>query len=121
LEFFWSLVSGVNIPFSGQTLTASGESRVWTFRHVGRYLHYKVFLDVGDSDEFNMYVNGNREVMDHSNHSADFTWESYVDLTTITAPPSIGDFYDVYFDQVFSGSPSDMQIVYLIESDSTTL
>jgi hypothetical protein len=121
LEFFWSLVSGVNIPFSGQTLTASGDSRVWTFRNVARYLHYKVLLDVGTSDEFELYVNGNREVYDASNHNADYTFEGYVDLTAITSPPSVGQFYDVYVTETFSGSPNELQIIYLIESDSTTL
>lgn len=121
LEFFWSLMSGVNIPFSGQTMTLNGNSRVWTFRRVARYLHYKILLDVGDSDEFSLYINGNREVYDASNHSADYTWESYVDLQAITSVPAVGAFYDVYVNEVFSGSPNELQVIYLIESDSTTL
>lgn len=121
LEFFWSLMSGVNIPFSGQTLTAAGNSRVWTFRRVARYLHYKILLDVGDSDELYIRVNGNREYSDASNHSADHLWEGYIDLQAITSVPAVGTFYDVYVEIAFSGSPNELQIIYLIESDSTTL
>jgi hypothetical protein len=102
-------------------MTGSGDSRIWSFRHTNRYLHYKIFLDVGDSDELRIYVNGNVEYYDASNHSSDFTWESYIDTSTITSPPSVGSFYDVKTNIVFSGSPSDLQIVYLVESDSTTL
>lgn len=121
LEFFWSLMSGVNIPFSGQTLTLNGDSRVWTFRRVARYLHYKILLDVGDSDELYINVNGNNEYSDASNHSADYTWEGYIDLQAITSVPAVGSFYDVFVDITFSGSPNELQVIYLIESDSTTL
>lgn len=122
LEFFWSLVSGVNIPFSGQTMTGSGSSRVWTFRHTCRYLHYKFFLDGGDSDEITLVVNGNDEWGDATNRSADYTWTGYVDTNAITSPPAIGSFYDCHVDMSFGGGGgSDLQIVYLIESDSTSL
>lgn len=122
LEFFWGLVSGVNVPFAGQTMTGSGNSRTWTFRHVGRYLHYKITLNGGTSDELYIRVNGNREYSDATNRSNPYTWSGYIDTNAITAPPAIGTFYDTYIEIAFAGGGgSDLQIVYLIESDSTTL
>lgn len=122
LEFFWGLVSGINIPFSGQTLSGSGNSRTWTFRHVARYLHYKIVLNGGTSDELYIRVNGNREYSDATNHGSVYTWQSYIDLNAITSPPTVGTFYDTYIEMAFAGGGgSDLQIIYLVESDAVSL
>lgn len=107
-------------------MVAGGESRRWTFRHLERYLHYKVRLTGGDIDEFEflLSVNGGADqdgVIDHSNHSNPYTWESYVDLNALATPPAVGDWLECHFLITFSGGGSELMIDYLVESDATSL
>lgn len=121
VEHLYGLISGVNIPFSSQTITASGESRRWIFRRQARYLHYKIRNITNDTDELHINVNGNDEYDDVTNRSGAYTWEGYIDLTGITAVPAVGAFYEVYVDITFDTGPNDLRVDYLLESDSTTL
>lgn len=120
LEFFWGLVSGVNVPFTGEKMTGSGASRPWTGRRVGRYLHYKCELVNGVSDELDIRIDGNHEAGDGTNRSAPYEWSGYIDLSATTSAPAIGAFYEVIVEFDFT-SGNDFRVVYLIESDSTTL
>lgn len=120
LEFFWGLVSGVNVPFTGEKLTGSTDTRTWTGRRVGRYLHYKMRIVNGTSDEVTIRLDGNNEYGDGTNRSAPYTWSGYIDLSATTSAPDIGEFYEVYVTFAFN-SGNDFRVDYLIESDSTTL
>jgi len=120
LEFFWGLVSGVNQPFTGEKMSGSGTSRPWTFRRQGRYLHYKCQILNGTSDELDIRVDGTAEYTDATNRSATYTWSGYIDLQATTSAPDIGEFYEVTVEFDFT-SGNDFRVVYLIESDSTSL
>lgn len=116
------MVSGINVPFSSQTLTGSGDSRKWIFRHQARYLHYKLRLTSGTSDELDIRVGASEtsEYGDGTNRSSPYTWEGYIDLTATTEDPADNAFYAVFCEFDFA-SAGELVIDYLLESDSTTL
>jgi hypothetical protein len=120
-EFLYSVISGINIPFTGETMTGSGDSRIYTFRRQGRYLHYKFRQTSGDSDEVDIRIDGNIEYTDATNRTSPYTWTGYEDLTLTTSAPAVGDFYEVYVEYDMLGSPGNFHVDYFIESDSTTL
>lgn len=122
IEFLYSLISGVNIPFSSQTLTGSGNTRKWVFRHAARYLHYKFRLTSGTSDELDIRLGAadTVEFTDASNRSAPYTWTGYLDLTATTEDPAAGSTYSVFIEFDFA-SAGDFVVDYFLESDSTTL
>ena len=120
IEFFWSLVSGVNIPFTGEKMTGSGTSRGWTGRRLGRYLHYKMRMVTGTSDQVDVDVDGTTEYTDSTDRAAPYTWSGYIDLNTTTSNPDIGEFYEITVVFAFT-SGNDFRVDYLIESDSVTL
>lgn len=120
IEYLYGLYSAYNTPFCGQTITSSGVTNIYHFRYVHRYLHYSATVTSGIGDDFKVYVNGNSEFHDGSNHSATYTYSGYIDLTAITAVPTLGDFIPVYIDILFSGS-SELTIDYLICSPNTSL
>lgn len=120
IEYLYSLISGVNVPFSGDTLTASGDSRTYTFKRQGRYIHYSFELASGQTDEVDIRIDGSAEYTDASNRSSPFSWSGYVDLQATTANPAVGDSYEIYVEVDFL-SASVFKVVYFIESDSTTL
>jgi hypothetical protein len=119
IEFLYSLISGINIPFTGDQF-GSGVSRVYTFTRQGRYMHYKARLTSGDSDEVILRIDGNTEYNDATNRASPYTWSGYIDLTATTSNPAVGDSYEVTFQ--FSPNPTgQFHLDYFIESDSTTL
>lgn len=120
IAFLYSLVSGVNQPFTGETMTGSGNSRTWSFRRQGRYLHYNMSIVNGTSDELDLRIDGNIEYTDATNRSAPFSWTGYVDLQATTSAPDIGTWYEVFAEFDFA-SGNDFRVNYLIESDSTSL
>lgn len=101
-------------------MTGSGDSRIYTFRRQGRYLHYKFRLTTGTSDELDIRIDGTIEYTDATNRSATYTWTGYEDLTATTSNPAVGDFYEVYVEFDFA-SAGNFHVDYFIESDSTTL
>lgn len=119
-DFLWNLVSGVNIPFTGDSLTASGTSRTYTFRRQGRYLHYHFEMTTGTSDELDVRLDGFNEAGDATNRTAPYTWSGYIDLQATTSNPAVGDDYEVFVEFDFA-SAGTFLINYLIESESTTL
>lgn len=121
IAFLHSIVSGVNQPFTGQTMTGSGDSRSYTFRRQGRYLHFQCTNVTNDIDEFYIRIEGTREFSDASNHSGPYVYSDVIDLTTTTAAPAVGDFYEVHAEIVFLSGPNELSIDYFIESDSATL
>lgn len=121
IEFLYSLTTGVGIPFTSETLTIGGDSRNWVFRRQARYLHYKIRSTQNDTDKLRIFVNGNAELDDGTNRIGAYTWESYIDLTGITAPPSVGAFYLVYAEFTSLAGPNEWVVDYFLESDSTTL
>lgn len=126
IEYLYALATAVSAPFCGQTMVAGGDSRYWTFRRRARYLHYQVRLTASDIDEFELLITnyGGTDqdgVIDHSNHSAPYTWSGYVDLDSLGDPPALLEFYKVHFVITFSGSGNELEIDYLLQSDSTTL
>lgn len=120
--FLWSLVSGVNVPFSGQTLTGSGNTRKWVFRHQARYLHYQFRLTTGTSDELDIRIGAGEDIefTDATNRSAPYTWTGYVDLEATVADPADNEFYSVFCELDFA-SAGEFIVDYFKESDSTTL
>lgn len=120
IAFLYSLVSGVNQPFTGELMTGSGTSRPWSFRRQGRYLHYKCQILVGTSDEIEIRVDGTAEYSDATNRGAPYTWSGYIDLQATTSAPDIGEWYEATVTFDFT-SGNDFRVVYLIESDSTSL
>jgi hypothetical protein len=121
IEFLYSLTSGVHIPFTSETLTVGGDSRNWAFRRQARYLHYKIRSTQNDTDKLRIFVNGNVELDDGTNRIGPHTWESYIDLTGITAVPALGAFYVVYAEFTSLTGPNEWVVDYFLESDSTTL
>ena len=121
IEFLHSLVYGMNIPFTSETNTLSGDSRNWQFRRRVRYLHYLIRSTQNDTDQLDITVNGNIEYTDGVNRIGAYTWSGYIDLTLITAVPAVGDFYAVYATFTSLTGPNEWVIDYFIESDSTTL
>ncbi len=101
-------------------MTGSGTSRPWSFRRQTRYLHYKCEILVGTSDEIEIRVDGTAEYTDATNRSAPYSWTGYVDLQATTSAPDIGDWYEATVTFDFA-SGNDFRVVYLIESDSTSL
>ena len=120
LEFFWSLVSGINVPFTGELMSGSGTSRAWTGRRLGRYLHYKMRMVDGTSDEVEIRVDGTAEYSDSTNRSAPYEWSGLIDLNATTSNPAIGVFYEITVTFDFT-SGNDFRIDYFIESDSISL
>lgn len=122
IEFLRALTSGVNIPFTGEKMSGSGESRRWTFKHQGRYLHYKMRMVNGTSDELDIRIGTSEsiEYTDATNRSAPYAWTGYIDLAATVEDPAIGAFYQVFVEFDFD-SGNDFRIDYFIESDSTTL
>lgn len=122
ISFLYSLISGVNTPFSSQTLSGSGDSRRWIFRHQARYLHYKFSLPTGTSDELDIRLGAAAgiEYTDATNRSSPYEWTGYIDLDATVEDPAMGDFYQVYVEFDFA-SAGDFIIEYFLESDATTL
>lgn len=119
IEYIWSLISGINVPFCGEQIT-TGTSRPYSFRRQGRYLHYKFRLLSGDSDETDIRIDGFNEDGDGTNRASPYTWTGYIDLTTTTSAPAVNDFYEVTVG--FTPNPTGtFHVDYFIESDSTTL
>lgn len=122
IEHLYGLLSGVNVPFSSQTLTGSGDTRKWIFRHQARYLHYKFRLTSGTSDELDIRVGAGEDIeyTDATNRSAPYEWTGYIDMEATVADPALGDFYAVFVEFDFA-SAGDFIVDYLLESDATTL
>lgn len=122
IEYLYGLAAGANIPFTGEMLTGSGESRRWTFRHRSRYLHYQMRQMNGTSDELDIRMGPSNTIVytDATNRSAPYTWSGYLDLEATAFLPTIGDFYTLYVEYDFT-SGNDFRIDYFIESDSTVL
>jgi len=123
VEFFHGIVSGINVPFTSDTIfgaTAEESTRTWIFRRQARYMHYKVRIVDGESADFGVWVNGNVEFFDATNRTG-YTWSGYIDLTTITDVPAVNDFYDVYAHIEWAGAGNELTVDYFLESDSTTL
>jgi len=120
VEFLYSITHGMNIPFTSETMTGSGDSRHWQFRRRARYLHYKARVTSNTTDRFRISINGNYDVDDGVNRSAPYTYSGYEDLTLITAVPAVGDFYEVYITLAWS-VVGELVVDYFIESNSTTL
>lgn len=120
--FLYSLISGTNTPFSSQTLTGSGDSRRWIFRHQARYLHFKFTLDGGETDEVDIRLGAGEDIeyTDATNRSGPYTWEDVIDLEGTVENPAMGSFYQVYVELDFN-SAGDFIIEYFLESDSPTL
>lgn len=122
IEFLYSLISGINVPFSSQTLTGSGNTRKWISRRQARYLHYQFRLTTGTSDELDIRLGAadTIEYTDATNRSAPYTWTGYLDLTATTENPAVGDFYHVFVEFDFAAA-GEFIVDYFLESDSTTL
>lgn len=119
IEFLYSIISGVSIPFTGEQIT-TGNTRGYTFRRQGRYLHYKARLTAGDSDETSIKIDTYTEGGDSTNRASPYTWTQVIDLTTITSAPAVGATYEVIV--YFTPNPTGtFHLDYLIESDSATL
>lgn len=119
IEYLYSLVSGVNLPFTGDQIT-TGNTRGYSFRRQGRYLHFKGRLTAGDSDEVSIKIDTYTEGGDSTNRASPYTFTEVIDLTTITSAPAVNDFYEVVI--YFTPNPTGtFHLDYLIESDSATL
>lgn len=121
VEFLYSITHGMNIPFTSETRTSTGDTRHWQFRRRVRYLHYKIRSTQNDTSRVRINVNGNWEFDDPTNRIGAYTWSGYIDLTAITAVPAVGDFYEVYAELTPLVGPNEWVIDYFIESNSTTL
>lgn len=121
VEYLYSITHGMNMPFTSETSTATGDTRHWEFRRQGRYLHYKIRSTQNDTDQIDITVNGNIEYTDSINRIGAYTWSGYIDLTTITSVPSVKAFYEVYVTYTSLTGPNEWVVDYFIESDSTTL
>ena len=118
-EYLFSLVSGINVPFTGDQIT-TGNTRGYTFTRQSRYLHYKARLTAGDSDGTSIKIDTYTEGGDSTNRASPYTWTEVIDLTTITSAPAVGDEYEVIV--YFTPNPTGtFHLDYLIESDSATL
>lgn len=121
--YLYSIVSGINTPFSADTLTGASNpesSRSWTFRHRARYLHYKLRLTNNETDSVEILVDGVQEYLDATNRTAPYTWSGYLDTTAFTSPPALGAFYSVRIN-VDWNTPGDLVVDYFLESDVTAL
>ena len=119
IEFLYSIISGINIPFTGDQIT-TGNTRGYTFTRQGRYMHYKFRLTAGDSDEVSIKIDGSTEYTDATNRASAYTWSGYIDLTGTTSNPAVGDEYEVIV--YFTPNPNGtVHLDYLIESDATSL
>lgn len=119
IEFLYGIVSGINIPFTGEQITI-GQTRGYTFTRQGRYLHYKARLTAGDSDITSIKIDTFSEGGDSTNRNSPYTWTEVIDLTLTTSNPAVGESYEVYvtFSAVTTGT---YHLDYFIESDSATL
>jgi hypothetical protein len=121
--FLYSLVSGVNVPFTTHSFTGSPspeQSRPYVFRRQARYLHFRVDLTSNDTSDFDILIDGVSEYNDPTNRSAAYSYTGYIDLTGIGSPPAVGDFYEVVaeIDWDVGGTA---RVVYFLESDATAL
>lgn len=121
--YLYSIVSGINTPFSADTLTgASGleSSRSWTFRHTGRYLHYKLRLTNNETDSVEILLDEVQVYLDATNRTAPYTWSGYIDLNGIGSPPALQDFYTVRVSVDWNVN-GNLVVDYFLESDATAL
>jgi len=120
VEYLYSITHGINIGFTGQTTSTAGNTRPYSLRRRVQYLHYKIRVTSGTVDSLSINVNGNNEFTDGVNRSSGYTYSGYIDLTAITAVPTVKDFYTIYSTVAFDPS-GEITIDYYIESNSTTL
>jgi len=122
-EFLYSLISGINIPFTTSSFDGSPSpeiSRPYVFRRQARYLHFRVDLTSNDTSDFDILIDGVSEYVDGVNRGAPYSYTGYIDLTGIGSPPAVGDFYEVQA-EIDWDVPGTARVVYFLESDSTTL
>lgn len=121
--FLYSLVAGINTPFSADTLTGAASpesSRSWTFRHTGRYLHYQLRLTDGTTEQVEILIDEVQEFVDTTDRTDPYVFSGYIDLNGIGSPPTLGSFYSVRVvcDWNVNGN---LVVDYLLESDATSL
>lgn len=124
IEFLFGLVSGVNVPFSSDSIAGSSgvltSSRPYAVRYQARYLLYKIRVVGGETEQFEIIINEVQEVVDTVDRTAPYTFEGYIDLEGITTPPTLLDWLSVRvaIDWNVGGSAV---LDYLLQSDETTI
>jgi len=124
IEFLHSLVAGINVPFSSDTITGGSgtlvTSRNYAVRYVARYLHYKIRITDGETESLDIFINEVSEFNDAVDRTAPYEWTGYIDLEGITTPPTLLDWLSCRVPVDFNVG-GNVVLDYLLQSDETTL
>lgn len=124
IEFLHSLVSGVNVPFTSDTITGTTgtlvSSRNYAVRYVARYLHIRARITSGESESVEFLIDEVSEYSDTVDRTALYQWDIVVDLTAIGTPPTLLDWLSVRFVVDFNVG-GNVVLDYILQSDAATL
>lgn len=121
IEFLNGIVQAPNIGFTSVMATLTSQSpRYWTFVHLHRYLHYHIIFtgSTGGDLDIASSTNGDTYSGRFSDGAPSGTIAGYLDTNSWGL--TVGDPY--YIEVSWNiGAATNMRILYLIESDSTTI
>lgn len=121
IEFLYGKVQAPNVGFVSVLSSLTSDSpRIWTFVHLHRYLHYHIVftgstggdLDIASSTDGDTYTGR------FSDGAPSGTIAGYLDTNSWGL--TVGDPYYVEVSWNI-GAATNMRVLYLIESDSTTI
>lgn len=122
--FLYSIVSGINTPFSADTVTSAtnpASSRSWTFRHTARYVHYRLRVTDGTTESVQILCDEAAEFNDGTDRTAPYQYDGYLDTQSFGSPPALGDWITFRVVVDWNVTPGNLVVDYLIESDATSL
>lgn len=124
IEHLWGLVSGVNVPFSSDSIAGSSgtlvTSRNYALRYQARYLHYKIRATSGETESLEILIDEAQEFVDLTDRTAPYEWAGYIDLQSIGSPPTLGQWLSVRVPIDWNVGGSAV-LDYLLQSDETSL
>lgn len=124
IEFLYGLVSGVNVPFTSDTISGSSgmlvTSRNYAVRYMARYLHYKIRVTSGETESLEILIDEVSEFSDTVDRTAPYTFEGYIDLEGIGSPPTLNQWLSVRVPIDWNVGGSAV-LDYLLQSDETSL